>query len=81
MLTRGAVSTEQAILEAARVLPPEKQQELLALAHRLRTQSNVPRRPRKNGRGLWADLAIDLTEADIDQARREMWKNFPRDDF
>ena len=75
------MSTEQAILEAVRVLPPERQQELLAHARRLSTQSKVPKRPRKSGRGLWADLAIDLTEADIDQARREMWKNFPRDDF
>ncbi|MGD1073522.1 MAG: hypothetical protein ABSB15_25705 [Bryobacteraceae bacterium] len=74
------MNTEQAILEAVRVLPPEKQEELLAHARRLRVQSEAPRRPRKNGRGLWADLGIDLTAADIDEARREMWKNFPRDD-
>jgi len=34
-----------------------------------------------NGRGLWADLSIDLSTEDIDEARREMWTDFPRDDF
>jgi hypothetical protein len=27
------------------------------------------------------DLNIDLSADDIDEARREMWKNFPRGDF
>lgn len=31
--------------------------------------------------GLWKDLGIDLSAEDIDAARREMWGNFPRDDF
>lgn len=34
---------------------------------------------RKSLRGLWRGL--DLTEADIDQSRREMWRNFPRQDI
>jgi len=31
--------------------------------------------------GLWADLDIGITDEDIDEARREMWGNFPRDDI
>ena len=34
--------------------------------------------PRKSLRGLWKGL--DLSEADIDAARREVWGNFPRED-
>ncbi|MCP4368727.1 MAG: hypothetical protein GY797_11545 [Deltaproteobacteria bacterium] len=35
--------------------------------------------PRKSLRGLWRGL--NLTETDIDEARREMWVNFPREDI
>ncbi|HAZ47960.1 MAG TPA: hypothetical protein DDW76_00215 [Cyanobacteria bacterium UBA11369] len=35
--------------------------------------------PRKSLRGIWRGL--DITEDDINQARREMWANFPREDF
>jgi hypothetical protein len=36
-------------------------------------------KPRKSLRGLWRGL--DLTEQDIEQARREMWSGFPRGDI
>lgn len=35
--------------------------------------------PRQSLRGLWQGL--DITAADIDQARDEMWRNFPREDI
>jgi hypothetical protein len=47
----------------------------------LRDEATQPRKPRKSGRGLWADLNIDLIGEEIDEARREMWKKFPRKDF
>jgi hypothetical protein len=75
------MTLEQAILDAVRALPADKQQEVLDHVKHLRDESSQPRKPRKNGRGLWADLNIDLSAEDIDEARREMWKNFPRDDF
>lgn len=31
--------------------------------------------------GLWADLNVNVSAEDIDQARREMWGNFPREDI
>jgi hypothetical protein len=37
--------------------------------------------PLRSPRGLWADLDIDISEEDISELRREMWKNFPRDDI
>jgi hypothetical protein len=48
---------------------------------RFRDEATQPRKPRKSGRGLWADLNIDLSAEVIDAARREMWKTFVRDDF
>jgi putative lipoic acid-binding regulatory protein len=36
---------------------------------------------RKSLRGLWKDLNVHLTAEDIDQARKEMWANFPREDI
>jgi hypothetical protein len=74
------MTLEQSILEAVRALPAEKQQELLAHAEKLRGESKQLR-PRWNGKGLWAHLNIDLTAEEIEENQREMWKNFPRDDF
>ena len=37
--------------------------------------------PRKSLWGLCADFGIAPSAADIDEARREEWANFPRDDF
>lgn len=39
------------------------------------------KKPRKSLYGLWADFNVNISEADIDAARREMWGNFPREDF
>ena len=75
------MTLEQAILDVVRALPADKQREVLDHVKHLRDESSQPRKPRKSGRGLWADLNIDLSAVDIDEARREMWKNFPRDDF
>jgi hypothetical protein len=35
--------------------------------------------PRVSLRGLWRGL--DITEEEIDQARKEMWGEFPREDI
>ncbi len=75
------MNAEQALIDLIRVLPGERQEEVLAYAEGLRDKSDEPKVPRPSGRGLWADLKIDLTAEDIDEVRREMWKNFPRDDF
>ncbi len=71
---------EQEVVERLRGLPSDKQQELLDFAEFLRQRAMAsPARPHQSVRGLWVDLAVDVTEEDIDQARREMWATFPRD--
>ncbi|MCC5623489.1 DUF2281 domain-containing protein [Nostoc sp. CHAB 5715] len=72
------MNIEQAVLEKLRHLPIDKQQELLNFAEFL-YQKNIPKSPLRNVRGLCTDLAVDITEEDITQARQEMWGNFPRD--
>ena len=74
------MSVEQAILEAVRSLPVDKQHEVLSHATRLRDET-ARKRPFNSIKGLWADLAISLSAQEIDEARREMWKNFPREDI
>ncbi|MBD2774803.1 DUF2281 domain-containing protein [Iningainema tapete] len=72
------MNIEQAVLEKLRQLPVDKQQELLNFAEFL-SQKNTSKTPLRSVRGLCADLAVDITEEDITQARQEMWGNFPRD--
>ena len=72
------MTIEQAIVEKLRALPVEKQQEVLDFVEFLQRKS-APKPPHRSLKGLWADLKIDITEADIADARREMWSNFPRD--
>ena len=73
------MTLEQSIIEAVRSLPPEKQEEILDHAERLRRESQLLK-TRWSGKGLWAELNVTLTAEEIEQNRREMWKNFPRDD-
>lgn len=73
------MSLEQAILEAVRTLPVDKQQEILNHAAKLRDEA--ARKPFKNIRGLWSDLDISVSAKVIDEAQRELWQNFPREDI
>ena len=70
---------EQTVIEKLRALPPQKQQEVLDFVEFLQQKNRIQRQIRL--KGLWADLSIDITEADITQARREMWRNFPQESF
>lgn len=71
---------EQAILEAVRMLPAEKQLEVLNHASRLRLEAGS-KIPFKTVKGLWADLGISLSAEEIEDNRRDMWRNFPREDI
>ena len=73
------MSVEQAILEAVRELPPDKQQEILRHATRLRKETG-PKGPFKSIKGLWSDLGISLSAEEIEETQREMWNGFPRED-
>jgi hypothetical protein len=68
---------EQKVLEKFRELPFQDQQEVLVYISRL--QEKTRRGPRRSLAGLWADIGVNVSEADISQARDEMWGSFPRD--
>ncbi|KOR35588.1 hypothetical protein AM228_17475 [Planktothricoides sp. SR001] len=74
------MNLEQAVLDKLQTLPPDKQQEVLDFAEFLQ-QKIISKKPRKSVKGMWNNLDINITEADIAQARKEMWGNFPREDF
>ncbi len=74
------MTLEQSILDAVRALPVEKQQEVLRIAESFREDSQT-KQPLKSGRGIWADLGFSLSVEDIDEARKEMWGNFPHSDI
>lgn len=44
-----------------------------------RDLKTTPKKPRKSLRGLWR--GANITSEEIDAIRREMWKNFPREDI
>ncbi|GAB6064607.1 hypothetical protein [Deferrisoma palaeochoriense] len=64
------------ILEQVKKLPPEKQLDVLAYVRKV-GQGSGPRVP--DIYGLWA--GVEVTEEDIDRAREEMARRFPRDDL
>jgi hypothetical protein len=71
---------EELVLEKLRILPPERQREVLDFVEFLE-QKTAAKHPRQSPKGLWADLGVEITEEDIAEARREMWGNFPREDI
>ncbi len=73
-------SIEQKVLNKLKTLPLDKKQEVLDFAEFLESK-NFAKSQRTSLRGLWSDLKINITEEDIEEARREMWDNFPREDF
>ena len=75
---QSSINIQHAVLTGLQELSPQKQQEVLDFVEFLKTKT-APKQPRKSLKGLWADLQIDLTEAEISEARREIWADFPKD--
>lgn len=72
------MSIEKSVMERLESLTPEQQVKLREFLNSL-GDDNVRKGPRRSLRGLFADLGVTISEEDIDEARREMWGNFPRD--
>ena len=70
------MTLEQKILDVVRRLSDEDRQKVLAFAESLAP----PPGPVKDSRGMFAHHAtVPVTLEMIEQARREMWANFPRE--
>jgi hypothetical protein len=74
------MSVEEAILERVRILSPEKREEVLRFVSSL-VEAPKTKAPLRSPEGLWADFDADISEEDIADLRRDMWKNFPRDNI
>jgi len=73
---REMTMIEEAV-ERMKRLQPEDQQQVLELIEQLEKQQ-----PSQQGvplKGKYAHLGAHLREEDLEEVRREMWKNFPRD--
>jgi hypothetical protein len=71
------------VRELAMSLSPEEQLSLIAdLASKLQGQDRVPeKKPFPSMRGALKDLGPAPSAEEIDEARREAWANFPREDI
>jgi hypothetical protein len=74
------MTTAELIAANAKALSPEGQREVLDFVEFLRSRGER-RAPHKSLAGAWADLGVDLSAEDIDEARREAWTKFPRQDI
>lgn len=70
--------SEKSLLQRWRALPPAERRTLLEFAE-FPGQKHAAHAPRESLLGLCADLGVTITAEDIDEARQEMWGNFPRD--
>jgi hypothetical protein len=81
-MTDQTLSYEEVVEQALQLTPVEKAQLLEKLASTLKQElAGDQKQPLKSLYGLWADLNVDISADDIDEIRREMWSNFPREDI
>lgn len=74
-------SLVEKIAAKAAALPDEQQQAALDYIESLEREAEKRAAPqRKSLMGAFAHLGLDVTAEDIDEVRREMWRNFPREE-
>lgn len=70
------------VLEMLRKLPPRERLKVIARAlPEIEKDLSLSPRRRKSLLGLCADLGPAPTAEEIDEVRREVWSNFPREDI
>jgi hypothetical protein len=70
------------VLDLLRKLPPRERLKVIAKALPEIDQDLIEApHPRTSLLGLWKNYGPALTKDEIDQARKEMWANFPREDI
>lgn len=74
------MTSEEVLLEKIKVLPPDLKRKAIEFVELLQKKAQK-KTPRVSLEGIWADMDVNVTEEDIRVARREMWGNFPRENF
>jgi hypothetical protein len=81
-MSTANVVTADIALNMLRQLPPRERLRVIAQAlPEAERDLSEPARPLKSLRGLWQGLGFDIGVEEIDQARREAWASFPREDI
>ena len=74
--------TVEMVLEDLRRLPPRERLHVIVQAlPELERELHEHVGPLQSLQGLWKDLDFDISAAEIDEARREAWTDFPRQDI
>ncbi len=78
-------STFEDVLSLAKQLTPGQKLRLIeAIIPDLEEplqQAEEEQKPLRSLYGLWKDFGVSISAEDIDDARREMWGRFPREDI
>lgn len=70
------------ILNLLRQLPPQERLKIIAQAlPETDYELSHAKEPKQSVWGLWADLGSAPDADEIDELRREIWANFPREDI
>jgi hypothetical protein len=81
MSSTAGITTET-VLDNLRRLPPRERLRVIAQAlPELERDLQDTAGPLKSLRGLWKELDFDISAEEIDEARREAWADFPREDI
>ena len=77
---KKSITVDSVLADLLKLSPRERLEVIARAAEGMETEvPDSPRKPKKSLRGLWEGVSISAEE--IDEARREMWANFPRDDI
>ena len=74
------MNIEEALLVKLRVLPFDKQQELLDFADFL-AQKFLTKKPHENSHGVLEHLNVSISKEEIEETIHEACANFPREQF
>ena len=72
------MTSEEALLEQIKVLPPDLKREAIHFVEFLQTKVKT-KQPRRSLKGALAGLDIKIKDEDIRQARNEMWRGYTQD--
>lgn len=71
------MTVADAVVEKLKALPKVRQQEVLDFAEFL-TEKEKPKTARRSLQGKLSHLNIEFTEADLREARNEMWRGYTK---
>jgi Protein of unknown function (DUF2281) len=72
------MTSEEVLLEKIKVLPPNLKQEAIHFVEFLESKITFPNK-RKSLKGSLSHLNIKISDADIREARNEMWRGYTKD--